>query len=229
MLGHAVELAASPSSVSFTPSGALVSIDLQAKIGGSEASPGFVAATDGTPNMGGASGVQLGLADNLVNEMLAEVHALGLLDVTLQGDYGLFDAGEFDLTLPPRIDASSKDGSLKLVIGDMIANFTSNGAPVVSAALNASIDVQIVPGADGHQIAIKFGKVDVVVNFLSDPTGGLGGPGVSAAVNAGIALQLDSVSQFLVTVPVPTIAGLTLDNLALHGDSGYLVVSGDIQ
>jgi hypothetical protein len=32
----------------------------------------------------------------------------------------------------------------------------------------------------------------------------------------------------MLTVPVPTVAGLALDSLALHGDSGYVVASGQV-
>nr|HEX4312877.1 hypothetical protein [Kofleriaceae bacterium] len=229
VLGHEVDVAASPSAVTFTPAGAVLTLDLTANIAGGEASPGYVATTDGAPTMDvGKNSLQLAIADDLVNQMLAEVHQLGLLDIQLQGDYGLFDAGQLNMTLPPMVDANTQDGSMKLVIGDMIANFTSGGKPVLSAALNATVDVQVAPGADGTSMAFQFGKVDVVVNFLDDPTNGLGGPDVSAAVNAGIALQLDSVTQFLVTVPIPSVEGLSFDNLSLHGDSGYVVIAGDV-
>jgi hypothetical protein len=50
----------------------------------------------------------------------------------------------------------------------------------------------------------------------------------SSAATAGIGLQLDSLSKFLITVPVPSVAGVSLDNLSLRGDSGYVVVSGQI-
>jgi hypothetical protein len=51
---------------------------------------------------------------------------------------------------------------------------------------------------------------------------------VVLAAATGIGLQLDSLDKFLITVPVPSVAGVTLDNLALRADSGYVLVSGQV-
>ena len=75
--------------------------------------------------------------------------------------------------------------------------------------------------------AFKFGKVHLFVNLLDDsPIDGA--EDLAGAATAGIAVQLESLSQFLVTVPVPSVAGVSLDNLALRADSGYVLVSGSV-
>jgi len=63
---------------------------------------------------------------------------------------------------------------------------------------------------------------------IDDKTGMFGQGDLAGAASSGIALQLDSLQQFLVTVPVPAVAGVTLDNLSLHSDSGYVLVAGDV-
>ena len=45
---------------------------------------------------------------------------------------------------------------------------------------------------------------------------------------AGLGVQVKSLSQFMITVPLPTIAGMSVDTLSMHADSGYAVVSGTI-
>ena len=227
VLGKTLALQASPSAIAFTTAGALVTMNVQAKLAGSEVSPGYIFTPNGTPALDVGNGIQLGLADDLINELLAEVHALGLLDLHLHQDFGLFDDAEIKLTMPPMISASTGDGSMRLVLGDMIATFTDHGAPVISAAINAQVDLAILRGTSAQQVALQFGKVDLFVNVL-DPASGVGGEELAGAASSGIGLQLDSLSQFLITVPVPAIAGVSLDNLALHTDSGYVVVSGDI-
>ncbi len=230
VLGHQVDLQASPSAIAFTQQGALVTLNLQASIPGSESSPGYIFTPNGTPTLDVKNGVQVALADDLVNEMLAEVHALGLLDLHVSGNYDLFDAADIKLTLPPMISANTDDGSLRLVLGDMVATFTDHGQPVVSAAINAQVDLAILPGDNAQQIALKFGKVDLFVNLLSDPANPGAGAGLdlSGPAAQGIGVQLDSLSQFLVTVPVPSVAGVSLDTLSLRGDSGYVVAAGQI-
>jgi hypothetical protein len=228
VLGHQVTVQASPSELSFTNAGALVTLNLQANIAGSESSPGFLYTPDGTPTLDVSNGIQLALADNLLNEMLAEIHAAGLLDLHLAGNFDVFDSADIKLSMPPMINANTGDGSMRLVLGDMIATFSNQGQVVLSAAINAEVELAILRGTDAQQIAIKFGKVDLFVNILDDASGAGEGADLSGAANQGIAIQLDSLSQFLVTVPVPSVAGVSLDSLSLRGDSGYVVVAGQI-
>jgi hypothetical protein len=195
-------------------------------IEGSEASPGYIFTPNGTPAMNVTTGVQLGLADDLINELLAEVHALGLLDIKLDQSFGPFDGAELKLTMPPMISGNTGDGSMRLVLGDMIATLNENGQPALRAAVNAQVDVAVERGTSAQEIALQFGKVHLFVNLLGDPAGD--DLDASQAATTGIGLQLDSLSQFLITVPVPSVAGVSLDNLSVRGDSGYVVVSGQI-
>jgi len=227
VLGKQLELQASPSAVAFSSAGALVTLDLAAKITGSESSPGYIFTPNGTPQMNVGDGVQVGLADDLINELLAEVHAIGLLDIHLEDDYGVFDTADIRSTLPPMISADSTDGAMRLVLGDMIASFSDHGTELIRAAVNAQVDLQVLRGDDPQEIALEFGKIRLFVNILDTMNGDEPGD-MSGAAAAGIAVQLDSLSQFLITVPVPSVAGVSLDRLALHADSGYVVVSGQI-
>lgn len=225
VMGKTLELEASPAAVSFTRAGAIVTMNLAAKIAGSESSPGYIFTPNGMPQMNAASGIQLGLADDLLNELLAEVHALGLLDIHLAEDFGLFDTADIKLSMPPMISANNADGKMRLVLGDMIATFKDQGKTIISAAINAQVDLGIARGTTAEEIALQFGKVHLYVNVL-DPSGEASE--FSGAAAAGIALQLDSLSQFLIEVPVPSVAGVSLDSLALRADAGYVLVSGQV-
>ncbi|MBV8758508.1 MAG: hypothetical protein JO257_14580 [Deltaproteobacteria bacterium] len=228
ILGKTLDLEASPAAVTFSPAGGLVTMNLAAKIEGSESSPGYIYSPNGTPAITMTSGVQLGLADDFVNEMLAEVHALGLLDIKLDQSFGPFDGAEIKLTIPPMVSGNTPDGSMRLILGDMVATLDQNGAPALSAAINAQVDLSILPGANPQDIALKLGKTHLFVNLLDPNADDASAGDVYGAASNGIELQLDSLSQFLVTVPVPSVAGVSFDALSLHGDSGYVVVSGQI-
>ena len=229
VLGKKLDFQVSPSVVTFSRAGALVTLNVQAKLEGSESSPGYVFTPNGTPSMNVGNGIQLGLADDLINELLAEVHALGLLDLQLKQDFGIFDQVDIKLSVPPMISANSSDGALRLVLGDMVASVSEKGKKLLSAAINAQVDLEILRGDKAEEIALQFGKVKLFINVL-DPTSEdpLGADDVSSAATAGINLQLGSLSQFLITVPVPAVAGVSLDNLALRADSGYVMVSGEV-
>lgn len=227
ILGHTLDLQASPSAVSFSTQGALVTMDLQAKFAGSESSSGFIFNPNGTPTVAVGKGVQIALADDLVNEMLASAYAIGLLDIHLAEDFGGFDAVDIKLMRPPMLSANTTDGSTQLVLGDMIATLRKGGKPQASAAINAQVAVQVLPGTKPEEIALKFGQARLFVNLLDNPDGAAADD-VADAASTGLSLQLDSLSQLLVTVPIPQVAGITFDNLAVRGDQGYIVVSGDI-
>lgn len=230
VVGKRLELQASPSAVTFTRAGALVTMNVLAKLEGSETSRGYIFTPNGTPAITVGDGIQLGLADDLINQLLAQVHALGLLNINLARDFGVFDNASFKLAIPPMISANTGDGSLRLVLGDMIASFTNDGTPVINAAVNAQVDLEILRGNTAQEIALKFGKVHVHVNVLDAAAMGDGvdATDVSSAAGAGLGVQLDSLSQFLITVPVPAVAGVSFDTLSLRADSGYVLVSGQI-
>lgn len=229
VLGRQLEMEASPAAVAFSPAGAQVTINLAIKIAGSEGSRGFIYTPNGTPDLDLGNGVQVGLADDLINEMLAEVHALGLLDIHLEEDVGVFDTLDIKLLVPPMISANAPDGALHLVLGDMIASLSNDGDEIIRAAINAQVDLQAKRGGSDDEIALEFGRVGLVVNLLDTETGENDAAGITDAAAAGIDLQLASMSQFLVKVPVPSVAGVSLDSLSLRGDSGYLVMAGRLR
>lgn len=231
VLGKKLDLQVSPSAVTLSPTGALVTMNLQAMLEGSEASPGYIFTDNGVPAMDASHGFQLGLADDLVNELLAEIHALGVLDLGIQQDFGLFDAAQFQLTMPPMISANTSDGAMRLVIGDLIATFSHHGQTVVKAAINAQVDLEIAPAASAREVALQFGALDVQVNVLDDTPNpaGISGDDLQGASSTGIGIQLDSLRQLLITLPVPSVAGIQLEHLSIGTDSGYVMMSGQIQ
>ena len=166
-------------------------------------------------------------ATGLTAEQSKTLHSL---DFRLEEDFGLFDVVDIKSTLPPMISANTGDGKVRLVLGDVIATVTNKGKTLVRAAINAQVDIAIGQGSTASEIALQFGTVHVVANVLDDPEDPsmISSEDLAGAANAGIGLQLDSLSEVLVTVPVPSIAGLTLDNLSLRGDSGYIVAGGQI-
>jgi hypothetical protein len=231
VLGHSLAMQVAPSAVSFTPEGGLVEIDMKALLAGSESSPGFIATANGAPGLDPTFGFQLGLADDLANQLLAELTAVGALDLSVPQDVGVFDTVQIQMTLPPMINADASDGEMRLMLGDMFATFTSHGKPVGKASINARVDLKISPGASPGSVALQLGVPELHVDTLDDipNTTGLAGPDLAKATAAGLSAQIDAISKLLVAIPVPSIAGLTFRNLSLSGDEGYVLVSGQLQ
>jgi hypothetical protein len=231
VLGHQLTVQVAPSAVSFTPAGGLVELDMKALLAGSESSPGFIFTANGSPAMDPTFGFQLGLADDLANELLAELAAIGALNLSVPQNVGVFDTVQIQMSLPPMISADASDGQMRLMLGDMLATFVSRGAPVGKAAINARVELKIAPGPSGGSVALQLGTPDIHVDTLDDipNTTGLNGRGLASATAAGLAAQIDAISKLLVAIPVPSIAGLRFRNLSLGGDDGYVLVSGQLQ
>jgi hypothetical protein len=231
VLGHQLTMQVAPSAVSFTPAGGLVEIDMKALLAGSESSPGFIFTANGSPALDPTFGFQLGLADDLANELLAELAAVGALDLSVPQNVGVFDTVQIRMTLPPMISADAMDGEMRLMLGDMLATFTSHGAPVGKAAINARVELKISPIAGGGSVALQLGAPEIHVDTLDDVpnTTGLNGQDLANATAVGLGAQIDAISKLLVAIPVPSIAGLSFRNLSLAGDDGYVMVSGQLQ
>jgi hypothetical protein len=231
VLGKKLDLQVAPSLVDFTPDGGVVEMNMKALLEGSESSPGFLFTDNAAPVMDRVYGLQIGLADDLANELLAELHAVGALNLSMPQNAGVFDTAQIQLTMPPMISADASDGEMRIVLGDMFATFTSHGKPVGKAAINAKIDLKIAPVAGGSSVALQLGKPDIHANTLDDVpnTTGLADRDLAAATTAVLGAQIDAITKLLVAIPIPSIAGLQFHDLAITGDDGYVMVSGTLQ
>jgi glucodextranase-like protein len=230
VLGKKLDLQVAPSLVDFSPDGGVVEMNMKAMLQGADASPGFIFTDHAAPVMDRVVGLQIGLSGNLANELLAELHALGALNLSMPQNAGVFDTAQIQLTMPPMISADASDGEMRVVLGDMFATFTSHGTPVGKAAINAKVELKIAPVAGGGAVALQLGKPEIHVDTLDDVanTTGLGDKDLAAATAAVLGAQIDAITKLLVAIPIPSIAGLSLHDLSISGDDGYVMLSGQL-
>jgi hypothetical protein len=230
VLGKKLDLQVAPSTVSFDPTGALVAMNVKVVLADSEAGR-FIYTANGAPSMDPGHGFQLGLADDLANELLAEAKAAGVLDLTIPEAIGAFDAAQLHMTLPPMISADAADGQLRLVLGDMLATFTSQGAPVAKAAINAKLDLQVSPLPNGTSVAVQLGTPEFHVDLVDDIDNqtGLDDKTLANATTAVLSAQVAAISKLLVAIPIPAVAGLQVRDLSISSDDGYVMVRGAFQ
>ena len=231
LLGKTITVQVAPSAIEFSDAGALMSLDMSMLIAGSENSPGFVYTDNGLPTMDASQGFQLGMADDLMNEMMAEVQALGMLNLSMPAQGGSFDGTAVSMTVPPMVSADPSDGKMKVILGDMTATFTQNGTPVGQAAINAKIDLAVVPANNGYGVAVQLGTpvinvdvLDTVANNTQFTNEDLG-----HAVQACLTAQIADISKLLTGIPVPALMNMRMKNLSIGSDSGYVMVKGGLE
>jgi hypothetical protein len=231
VLGKTLTVQVKPADIEFTAASALVTLDMQMLIGGAENSKGYIFTDNGQPNMDPGTGMQLGIADDLANEMLSQFVAIGMLDISMPESGGSFDGAQMAMTSPPMISADPADGKMRLVLPDMGATFTAAGTPVAKAAINATIDLQIQPANGGFGVAIQLGTPTVYVDVLPDIANEshYTNDDLSTAIQLGLDNQVASVTALLGGIPLPAMAGLQMKDLSVTGTDGYVMVKGALQ
>jgi hypothetical protein len=230
VMGKQVTVAGTPSVVEFSPAGGTVMLDLAFALGGGEASKGYTFTPNGTPELAAPDGIGLGISDDLINDALAQLTATGILDRTLPFDGGEFTAIKLTPTLSPMINADAEDGRLQLLLPDMTAQFLDGERVVTTASVNARLAIAVRPAGDGGSVTIDLGEASFSIDAAPDEDGVLTSSGsFAAAIDLGASEQKSSVQLTIGAIPLPKLGELSLSNVSLTADAGYLKAMGTVQ
>ena len=228
VLGRSVTVAGTPSAIEFSPVGGKVMLDLAFALAGGETSKGFTFTPNGNPQLAAPDGIGLGISDDLINDALAQLAASGLLDVTVPFDGGDFDTIKLTPTLSPMINADATDGRLQVLLPDMNATFLRAGEVVTAAAVNAQIAIAVRPAGDGGSVTIDLGKASFAIDAVGDDAM-TSGSSFAAAIDLGASDQRSSIQLTIGAIPLPKLGELTLSNVSITADSGYLKAMGTVR
>jgi len=231
VLGKTMVLQVSPSAISFDPQGGLVTLNTTMYIKDTT-SKGYIFTDNGMPTMDPGQGLQLGIADDLANSMLSQLVATGLLQVHLPADGGSFDGNEIGMTSPPMVSADPANGMMRLILPDMTSTFTMLGRPVGKAAINATVELKIVPSQSGYGIAVQLGEPVIHADALEDVPNetGLSDDDLATAVELCLNSQIATVGALLGAIPLPSMpGGLTMKDMSITSDDGYVMMKGTLE
>src|SRR5262249_5531769 len=198
----------------------------------------FLESAEHKPSLDGLAGkaIRMGLADNGINQVLASLWGVGLLDqsfpVTDAGNYAgigvLFDRVGLSMRLPPVV--SALPGGVQIAAGDVECAFYKNGQVVTRLSMSAqtTLSAAIV----GNKLTLTATDPVVWLDVLSD--------GVSRTnpLDTSVVRQLGSfaasnmvgfVTSLVSKLPIPNVEGIAIANAQVTtGGGGYLLVSGDL-
>ena len=236
VLGTSIGIDVAPARISFDASGAIIELDASLRAHGDDRSPGYVYVANQLPAMSTERGFALAVADDAANQLVGSFWAAGGLDRTFDlttGSYGnlgqLYDRVEVSAKVPPFVDASG--GSLSLTIGDLIATFRNGDAVATQVAINASVAVKLVAGADGLP-RLDVGAPTTYVDVLDEGVDGsnaLSNPQFEAITSFALGRVIAVGSGLVGAVPLPTFGGVAMRDVGLAAQTGYLVVAGDVE
>jgi|HubBroStandDraft_6_1064221.scaffolds.fasta_scaffold72973_3 hypothetical protein len=227
LLGTSMTVNVVPSNINFTADAGVVGLDMSLVMGSAASGKGFTFLTDGMPTMDAGAGFQLGLADNLANDLISQAVSLNLLSLSMAANGGTFDTTTMAITSPPMISANGSDGKLALVLPDMMATFLYQGATVAEAAINAQVELDVAPNQTGLGIAIQLGTPTIDVDVLPTVANEthFTADDLSSAVKLSLDAQIATFSALLGDIPLPALAGIQLTGLSVSADSGYVMVT----
>ncbi len=228
VLGKDLGITIAAAAVHFDTAGADIVLDTSMIVGAAPASTMFVYTDNQVPPVRTNAGVELALADDAINQVLAGFWATGALDLTIAHDLGLADAIALKATVPPVVSTGS-DGYLRLTMGDLIATMSQNGVPTTVLAINVEVALKAEPSPfDPTVVKLSLGLPTVTTDVLEDSTG-LDRASLARLMPAMVQQQLDGFAPILGSIPLPAVAGLRPVDVRVGGQSGYMTVSAGIQ
>jgi Glucodextranase, domain B len=235
VFGKQIDIALAPNRIEFDVVGAIVMLDSELRAQGDESSPGFVYVANTLPAMDKSQGFQLAIADDAANQLLSSLWAAKALEVGLDlktGSYGevgkLYDRVEITAKVPPHIDASND--RLRMTIGDLIATFKNGEAIATQVAINAQVDIT-AKKADGV-IRLDVGSPTTYVDILDenvDGTNALSNAQFEAIATFALGRVIAVGSGSVGAIPLPSLGGVSVKDVDVSQQTGYLVVDGEVQ
>lgn len=226
--GKNITLSMSPSAIDFTPAGGKIRLNSQFLVAGSEAAPGFIYTPNGLPSMDAGNGFQLALADDAINQLTTGFWATGAMNLELPKEAGQFDHMKIEARMPPMISAASADDSLKLVIGDLMVTLVAQGVDEARLAFNVSVSLKIE--GDGNYVHLALDPPEVSIDTSDEIPNitNIADDDLETIHQYVIQSMMDQMLPLIGTIPLPTLAGVQLENLDVNGQNGYVTVSGDL-
>ncbi|HWU91580.1 MAG TPA: hypothetical protein VN253_30140 [Kofleriaceae bacterium] len=236
LLGKTIDLAVAPARIKASVVGAVVELDTELRAQGDGASPGFVYVKNVVPAMDESQGFQLAVADDAANQLLGSFWAAKGMEIALDlanGPYGevgrLYDRVELSAKVPPHLDANGD--RLRLTIGDFLATFRDGGAVATQIAINAQVDLRVVHDPDG-KLRLDVGAPTVYVDILDENVDGanvLSSAQFEAISTFALARVVAFGSSAIGAVPLPSVGGVSMQNVTVLQQTGYVIVDGEIQ
>ncbi len=240
VLNSTIDVTVSPDTMTFDNNGAIIELDSAMRAEGDDAGSalgsGYVYVQRKTPAMDDSQGFQLAVVDAAANQMLSSLWSAHGLDDTLDlttGSYGnigtLFDTAAISAAVPPFVDLSGN--GLKMTLGDILVKFSLKGQVVTSIAVNAQVDLTVTTNTSGA-LQLGVGTPTVYVDIDSQGVSGaneLDNSTLQTIASFALTRLVAYASGALGAVPLPSVGGVSLQNVSVMSDQGYLMVTGAVQ
>lgn len=232
MMGLTVDMAFSFADVDVDDDGLVLAMDLDVEVpdDGRHSGPGFLVAPLATPDVDTHADLAGAVSDDLLNRMLYEVWAGGLLDMRLSTDDGSLDPlmlvplkvseGTITLEAPLPPVVVERNGELQAQIGELRVEIEAPGSPIgdrLLATVNAFVPITV--SAEEGELTLELGTPEVVLMVRESSSGG-SEEATTALVEQTLPLEAIFVLLGDFSFPLPALYGIEVDEGVAARDDG---------
>lgn len=226
VLGKNVTVNVAAAGVGFDSEGAEMALDARIQVGGGARS--FLYTDDQVPPMRTGAHVDLAIADDTINQLLTGFWAAGGLDLTIPKNMGSYDAITLEAKLPPVVQPGS-EGTLRITMADLLVHLTNRGDEITVLAMNVDVALKVEPNAINPGLAsITITPPVIRADVVMDKTG-MTPETLESVMPIMIEHMMSTFTPLLSVVPVPSVAGLEIEDLNLATVGGYVAASATIR
>ncbi|HEU5055215.1 MAG TPA: hypothetical protein VFU21_01765 [Kofleriaceae bacterium] len=241
LLGQTISLGVTPSAMTWTEQGGTIALDTSATIEGVDGL--YLSSPRPRPSDAdmASTGIRVGLADDVLNQLLAAIWAAGALeDAMVPGDADALGAAfggdvasaTMTLMLPPVANFDTTTGSARLTLGDMMVTaLDPSGATLASFVVSADIDLAVETSADGR-VKVVTSTPRILAQVLEQsPTLLVPLDKLKVAAIAELAIKTLSLKadDLLANLPVPGLADASITSPSFQPAMGYMLLGGQIE
>jgi hypothetical protein len=227
--GRTLEMGVTPTAIEFSPVGGELRMNSRFFVQGAESAPGYIFTENGVPAMDAADGFQLALADDAINQLMTGFHAVGAMNMEIPHRAGHLDALAVNALLPPMMSASGTDGTMKLIVGDMMVTAMAQGSAQARLAFNVEVEMAMDSTGNVMKLALQPPVIHIDTTDEIPNVTGFTDDQLEAINGAVIQATMDHLLPLVGAIPLPTLAGVALVDLDVNGINGYVTVTGALE
>jgi hypothetical protein len=239
LLGQPIHMEVRPTGMSWTQRGGTIVLESAAYAPGHGGGV-YLASPKARPTPGsmGSDALEVAVADDAINQLLAAIWHSGVLEDTLLPDEASAlgailgrEVGSATATmlLPPIVAFDGANDVSRITLGDVIIEaFDPGGESLITFALSTEIDITVGQRSDGG-LRLRTGTSRVLAQVLDRASGVRAtGPALSSVVELLVPQIGRQVQTLIDVIPIPGLPGGEIGSPAIQPFDGYLVAGGEI-
>jgi hypothetical protein len=237
VLTDTLDISIAPTEVSISEEGIALRVDATTEFANVVGASYLTSPRPAPMASAGDQGLNVGLADDLANQLLASLWASGMLEETMQpllaenmaGLFGEADDVRVDLALPPIVTTDPGSDAVRLSVGDLLVYVGDSSGPLVEFAISAEIDLALTNEGDALKLVTDAASVrgklieksDAVTLNVNDDT-------VAAIADLAIKEISNQSDGLLDALPIPSFGAVMLGTPAVRAADGYLMLDAEL-